>query len=102
MKKPALLALIVLIAASLACNAVTGSGSNPGSPASSEASKVLFQDDFSSTSSGWDSYSGDDGVTDYANNATAAAAAAAALTPDIIRAFRTMSPRWSSRFMGTG
>jgi len=47
--------MLVLAVVTLACSI--------GAPDFPEG--VLFQDDFSSTSSGWDSYSGDDGTTDY-------------------------------------
>ena len=66
MKKPVLLALLALLAASLACNLVTqGSGSS----GNNDTSKVLFKDDFSSTSSGWDQVNDTDGTTDYTKDA---------------------------------
>ncbi|MBN2147867.1 MAG: hypothetical protein JW726_10780 [Anaerolineales bacterium] len=49
--------LFVLTLAILACG-----GSSPTLPAG-----VLFQDDFSSSSSGWDTVRVDDGITDYEN-----------------------------------
>ncbi len=64
MKRPVFMMIVVLLAASLACslfNAV------PSAPA--QSATVLFQDDFSNTSSGWDQASGDNGSTDYANGA---------------------------------
>lgn len=51
------LMIIVLVMAALACG--TGTPSEP-LPAG-----VLFQDDFSDTSSGWDVVNVDDGITDY-------------------------------------
>lgn len=54
--------LSVLIAASLACNFSFGSSGNGGG---GEDTSVLFQDDFSSTSSGWDRTTTDTGSTDY-------------------------------------
>jgi len=65
MKKTVFLALAVLLLASLACN--FGVSTSPAAPAASQ--NVLFQDDFSNTSSGWDQASGDNGSTDY-NNGT--------------------------------
>ncbi|HBX70334.1 MAG TPA: hypothetical protein DEH25_13385 [Chloroflexi bacterium] len=56
-----LLAMIsVLVLAALAC----GSTSTPTEP---PASDVLFQDDFSDDSSGWDQVNVDEGLTDYTN-----------------------------------
>lgn len=68
MKKNLLLALLVLLVSGLACNfggAVPGSGPAPAPT----ASNVLFQDDFSSTSSGWDTVNQEDGITDYQDGA---------------------------------
>jgi hypothetical protein len=63
MKRPVLFALLSLLAASLACNLVTASsGSGTEQP-----SKVLFKDDFSDSSSGWNQVRDADGVTDYEN-----------------------------------
>jgi hypothetical protein len=62
MKKPLVLCMIALASASLACSLVTGSGGNTGTQ-----TKVLFQDNFSNTSSGWDKVDGSDVTTDYAN-----------------------------------
>jgi len=64
MKKPIFVMLFVLLAASLACSLFTAA---PSAPAASN--NILFQDDFSSTSSGWDQASGDNGSTDYADGA---------------------------------
>jgi hypothetical protein len=63
MKKPFYFVLFVLLIASLACNfssilPSTGGGTN---------SNVLFQDDFSNSSSGWDTVRDAEGVTDYEN-----------------------------------
>ena len=62
--KKVILALIVIALASLACSLTSTGASQPAS-----SKTVLFSDDFSDTSSGWDSYTSDDGtvVTDYAN-----------------------------------
>jgi len=49
----------VLMLAALACGSST--------PAEPLPADVLFQDDFSDTSSGWDRVNVDDGVTDYAD-----------------------------------
>lgn len=63
------LIMLVLTLASLACTFVSNlpvlgnpSGTGPEQPA-----QVLFQDDFSSPSSGWDRYGDSDGSTDYDN-----------------------------------
>ncbi|MBU0511168.1 MAG: hypothetical protein KKD28_04475 [Chloroflexi bacterium] len=53
--------LLVLTLAMLACSL----GASDGEDA--PAADVLFQDDFSDPSSGWDSYSGSEGSTDYSN-----------------------------------
>lgn len=64
----------VLVATTLACNLLspTAPTSNNNSsvdiqPTSQVQSNILFSDDFSSTSSGWDQVSEDWKVTDYAN-----------------------------------
>lgn len=68
MKKPVFVMSFVLLAASLACSLFSASA--PAVPAAPAASQnILFQDDFSNTSSGWDQASGDNGSTDY-NNGT--------------------------------
>ena len=54
--------VLVLTLAILACSL----GDSDGEDA--PAADVLFQDDFSDSSSGWDSYSDSDGVTDYADD----------------------------------
>jgi hypothetical protein len=62
--KVRLYALIsVLLAASLACSFIPSGGDDESE--SGQPSNVLFQDDFSDPSSGWDRASGDDGLTDY-------------------------------------
>ncbi len=53
---------IVLFLATLACQAVTG-----GTGGTGEESDILFQDDFSDPSSGWDRVTVDSGETNYAN-----------------------------------
>lgn len=63
MKKSIFFATLALFAANLACSLSlpqTG-GSN--------ASNILFKDDFSSASSGWDAVRDTDGITDYENGA---------------------------------
>jgi hypothetical protein len=65
MKLRLFLPLCTLLFISLSCQAVssiTGGGTGQGS-------KVLFQDSFSDSSSGWDKISTKDGVSDYANGA---------------------------------
>jgi hypothetical protein len=62
MKKPFYFALLALLAASLACSLGNVAPSGGGTD-----SNVLFQDDFSSTSTGWDSVRDAEGVTDYEN-----------------------------------
>ncbi len=61
------LALIVVLLSSLACQTLTGGGSP--SAGDSSGSQVLFRDDFSDSGSGWDSVRTDEGVTDYENGA---------------------------------
>ena len=51
------LMIIVLVIAALACST--------GTPSESLPAGVLFQDDFSDTSSGWDIVNVTDGITDY-------------------------------------
>ncbi|MBI3160792.1 MAG: hypothetical protein HYZ26_14430 [Chloroflexi bacterium] len=59
--------LFIFIAAlavvALACSFSASTGDGGGGDAS-----ILFQDDFSNTSSGWDRYSDSSGSTDYAND----------------------------------
>ena len=59
MTKRTLLLLAVLMLLLAACS---GGGST-----TTTDPNVLFQDDFSQTSSGWDRYTGDDAITDYNN-----------------------------------
>lgn len=54
-------ALAMLALAALACQAVVSDG------ATSTPSNVLFQDDFSNNTSGWDRISTAEGITDYAD-----------------------------------
>ncbi|MFZ5819851.1 MAG: hypothetical protein ACOYYJ_08110 [Chloroflexota bacterium] len=71
MKKQAFFAIPVLLLTSLACALVSnlpGLG-DPGAISPDQPSDVLFQDDFSDTSSGWDQYSDSEGLTDYENGA---------------------------------
>lgn len=62
MKTRLITLLAVLILASIACQAASSGGSS-----TQESSSVLFQDDFSDTSSGWDQVNVNEGITDYAN-----------------------------------
>lgn len=61
MKKQVFFALVALLVTSLACSFgsnTTGGGAD---------SNILFQDDFSSSSSGWDTIRDTEGITDYEN-----------------------------------
>jgi len=62
MKKSLVLALSVLLFASLACSAVSSLGAALATPT---PSSVLYKDDFTDTSTGWPSISDTDGITDY-------------------------------------
>jgi len=66
MKKPILLALVVLLTASLSCSLFTQGSKTDGS---GDTSKVIFKDDFSNTSSGWNQLRDSDGITDYEKDA---------------------------------
>lgn len=66
MKKNLVFALVALLFASLACSANSVLG---GSGATKQPSNVLFQDDFSDTSTGWATITDSDGITDYDNGA---------------------------------
>ncbi len=58
--------LLVLTLAMLACS--LGASDGEDAPVDGPLpADILFQDDFSDSSSGWDSYSGSDGATDYAD-----------------------------------
>jgi len=57
--------ILSLLFSILACEAVSSGSSGSEQPSGS----VLFQDDFSDPSSGWDRVNVDDGVTDYADGA---------------------------------
>lgn len=63
MKKQPLIVFVVLLAASLACS--LGGALDPQPTVESD---ILFQDDFSSSFSGWDSIRDDEGITDYEND----------------------------------
>ncbi|MBC8496361.1 MAG: hypothetical protein ISS57_06365 [Anaerolineales bacterium] len=58
--------LVALLVASLACSTLSSDDSGDGGPAG-PASNVLFQDDFSDSSSGWDQVEVTEGITDYEN-----------------------------------
>jgi len=78
MKKQTLLMIGALLLASLSCSYISqfvGGEAAPEQPANEPApdapqipSNVLFQDDFSDPSSGWDQFSDADGLTNYENN----------------------------------
>ena len=59
MKKPVLFALVALALVSLACKTLLPDAET------AQPDNVLFQDDFSDTSSGWSRYNESDGLTDY-------------------------------------
>ncbi len=65
MKFRFILLISTLLFSVLACQAVSSGTSGNGEPSGS----VLFQDDFSDPSSGWDRVNVDDGITDYADGA---------------------------------
>lgn len=65
MKFRFILLISALLFSVLACQAVSSGTSGSGEPSGS----VLFQDDFSDPSSGWDRVNVDDGITDYADGA---------------------------------
>lgn len=60
-----ILLILLLAAASLACSVLSPDASPTEAPAPD--ADVLFQDDFSSTDSGWDRVSVEEGITDYAD-----------------------------------
>lgn len=64
MKPSILLASLALAVAALACS-LPSLGDPDATPAPELPSNVLFQDDFSDPSSGWDSVSAPEGITDY-------------------------------------
>ena len=64
MKNSLLPLLLVLLATTLACSVF--SGSTTGDPPAAD-SNILFQDDFSNPSSGWDRADWDDGSADYSD-----------------------------------
>lgn len=71
MTKQALFTIQVLLLASLACALVSnlpGLG-DPSVTVPDQPADVLFQDDFSDSSSGWNQYSDVEGLTDYENGA---------------------------------
>ena len=64
-----LLVLAVVMAISiLACSAVTNNSGNNNSADVDQSRKVLFEDDFSRSSSGWDQAETDDFLTDYGDD----------------------------------
>jgi len=62
MKKPIILSIVALAASSLACGLFSAGSSTT-------QSDILFQDDFSDSSSGWDQVNTSDAITDYAGGA---------------------------------
>lgn len=68
-RKTSLLLFTAVIALSiLACSALTGNNTN-GSDTSGDTANILFEDDFSANTSGWDRYSDNEGYTDYEDGA---------------------------------
>jgi len=60
--------IVVLVLAALACQLPNiTSPTNGGDDGSTTSTKVLFQDDFSDTGSGWDQISDAEGINDYAD-----------------------------------
>jgi hypothetical protein len=59
-KYPFLMAIVALLLATLACSLAGGAAQNL-------PEGVLFQDDFSDSSSGWDQVNSEEGITDYEN-----------------------------------
>jgi len=60
-KQRILIFIAILILASLACQAISGGGGT----STEQNGNLLFQDDFSDTSSGWDRVTTESGVIDY-------------------------------------
>ncbi|GAB4504222.1 MAG: hypothetical protein Fur0043_12150 [Anaerolineales bacterium] len=70
MKKPTLFIIPFFLSASLACALVSNlPGLSSPSGGGAQPADILFQDDFSDPSSGWDQYSDSGGSTDYDNGA---------------------------------
>ncbi len=69
MNKKLFLALAVLVMAALACtlSPITNPTTQPPAGGGGTGMQILFQDDFSSTSSGWDRTQNDSYFTDYVN-----------------------------------
>lgn len=63
-----LIVFAFLVLASLACQATSGGGSTTADQPA-QPSNLLFQDDFSDSSSGWDQVTTETGITDYTNDA---------------------------------
>ena len=67
-KNALLLIVALLLSATLACSLFDGGDTaSPLLVAGEQDAKILFRDDFSDASSGWDRDSVDDGTTDYEN-----------------------------------
>ncbi|MBT3322304.1 MAG: hypothetical protein HN392_08475 [Anaerolineae bacterium] len=67
MKKTLLPLLFILLFTTLACSVFSDAATTEEAPVPVEDSNILFQDDFSDSSSGWDSADWEDGLTDYNN-----------------------------------
>jgi hypothetical protein len=65
--KKALFVIVVLVAASMACSLLTPKVDPTSNPPIQVQSDILFSDDFSSSSSGWDQVNEDFKITDYDN-----------------------------------
>jgi len=66
MKSRLIVLLSALVLVSMACQSAVTSGDSTPSP-SSDREEVLFQDNFSNSSSGWDRIDEAGGITDYVN-----------------------------------
>jgi len=66
MKHRLIILVTTLLLSTLACQSIVQSG-DQGDSTPSDLGQVLFQDDFSNSSSGWDRVNLEDGATDYAN-----------------------------------
>jgi len=70
MNKKVFMAMAVLVLVALACSfspVTTASTPTPKPPAGGSSQQILFKDDFSDTSSGWDRTTNDYGTSDYYN-----------------------------------
>lgn len=67
MKPRVLLLFLILFLYTTACSMLPGGEGDPQPTSPPLPTNVLFQDDFSDPSSGWDRVSVEDGITDYAD-----------------------------------